>query len=325
MTLSEMLADCYQKLDYATSPQTAVTTRLTGLLNETLAEVVSEPGIGAWIARQTPPLVVASVANQAVYAIPSPGLDRIDAITDRTNDRRLDMRTFDWYRHVEPDPAANTGTPEAWVPMGFSAVLKQPSNASQLFLDSTAAGDTQVATITAMMSDGHVRTITATLTGTTGVTLSATHTTIVQVQRFTLASAAVGTVTLTEDAEGGTILATIPIGKSHSRYTQFALWPTPSAAVDYYLDGDWQPATLSVTTDEPPLPGRFHRVLVDGALWREFVKRDDTRADYQRQAYRKGLSDLRYYLTCPPDFLPTKGAGTMERSRYGAYYPATRW
>lgn len=324
MTRTELLADLYRRLGYTSSPASDVTTRLTAFLDETVSELASEPGLSPYLARLTPPLVVASVASQAVYAVPSPGLDRITAVTDRTNDRRLAARSFEWYRSIEPDPVATSGTPEAWIPMGISAVAKQPSNASALFVDSTSASDTGTATALVMTSDGQLRTVSVVMTGITGVTLSSTVTTITQVLRFTLSAVAVGTVTLLEDAEGGTILATVPPGKAFSRYTTFALWPTPAAAVDYYIDGDVHLAGFSVATEEPLLPARFHHLIVEGAIWREYLKRDDTRADYYRKMYEHGVSQLRYFLTCPPDFLPSRSGRMLERSRLGAYYPADR-
>ena len=47
MTLSEMRADLYRRFNYAASPATDVTTRLTAFLNETQNEILSEPGMEA--------------------------------------------------------------------------------------------------------------------------------------------------------------------------------------------------------------------------------------------------------------------------------------
>lgn len=324
MTYTEILADLYRRLNYASSPQADVTTRLTAFVNDTLHDLASEPGLGAYLTSQQPPLVVPTVANQATYAVPSPGLERISSITDRSNDRRLEMRSFDWYRMVEPDPTSNTGTPELWVPLGMQAVAKQPSDASQVFADSTSASDTNTAYVQGMDASGHVRSLSVSMTGTTAVTLSASVT-LVSVEKFYLSSAAVGTVTLHEDASGGTELARIIPGRTSSRYLTYALWPTPASAIDLYLEGEYHPMAWTVGTDEPPLPARFHHVLTDGAEWRELFYRSDSRHDMARARFEKGVSQLRYFLTCPPDHLPTRSGAVMERSRYGAYYPATRW
>jgi hypothetical protein len=62
-------------------------------------------------------------------------------------------------------------------------------------------------------------------------------------------------------------------------------------------------------------------VLIDGALCREYELKDDTRAGRARQRYERGVSQLRYFVTCPPDFLPVAGSMVTERNRLGAYYP----
>ena len=111
MTLSTLLADLYRKLNYDTSPAATVTTRLTAMLNEALDDLMSDPGIGPFLSLDVPPLTFASVADQQVYALLT---DRIDAITERTNDRKLIQKDLSWWRGVQPDPTDNTGTPEVW-------------------------------------------------------------------------------------------------------------------------------------------------------------------------------------------------------------------
>jgi hypothetical protein len=275
--------------------------------------------------RSEPPVTIASVASQSVYTTPAP-FTRILAVTERTNDRRLVLRSMDWWRDADPDPTANTGTPEAWVPLGFVGVAKQPSDASELFVDSTSASDVSTAYLEGYRTGGYRFATEVTMTGTTAVTFDSTLTDIVQVTKFYLLSPAVGTVTLHEDASGGTELARVPIGQTFSRYQGFALWPTPASAITYYLDGDIELPRMIQPTDEPPFPARFHRILVDGALALEWEKKD--RPDLAATAmarFNKALRDLRYHLSCPPDDLPSHHHATFARSRLGAGYPATDW
>src|SRR5689334_618242 len=100
-----MLSELYRRHGYPTSPSSAVTTRLTAFLNECQQELLSEPGLRTWLARHEPPLTFASVASRATYGVPTPS---IDAIVDRTNLVRLEARSLDWYRSVEPDPTTRT-------------------------------------------------------------------------------------------------------------------------------------------------------------------------------------------------------------------------
>lgn len=325
MTLTQMLQELYRRFGYATSPASEIATRFTALLNETLQEVISEPGLGAVLTRNEPLATVASVASQAVYAVVAP-TSRIAAVTDRTNERRLEQRSLSWYRSLAPDPTADTGTPEAWVPLGFQAVAVQPSNASEIFVDSTSASDTGTAYLEGIRTGGYPVTLSVSMTGTTAVSLGTAYTDLIQITKFYISAAAVGTVTLHEDASGGTELARIPIGQQFSRYEAFALWPTPADAVTYYLESERELPDMANGADQPPFPARFHRILVDGAAYREALKKDDTRAEDYRGKYTRGLKQFRNFVLYPPDYdAGFPGDQVDGGSNLGAWYPSGRW
>ncbi len=214
-----------------------------------------------------------------------------------------------------------TGTPDSWVPLGFIAVSKQPSDASRVFVKSTSASDVQTAFIEGIRTGGYPYTTSVTVAGVTGVDVNTAFTDWIEITKFYLSSPAVGTVTLLEDSGSGTELARIPIGGTFSRYQGLALHPTPAAAITYYVDSERPLPRMVNGSDEPPFPERFHRILIDGVLRREYEKKD--KAEYARaeQRFERGVAQLRYFLTCPPDFLPSRGRD-MERSRLGSYYPA---
>jgi len=323
MNLSAQLAELYRRLNLP-SPPAATTTRLTAFLNDTLQELISEPGIGQWVTEHSPQLTIASVANQAIYTAPYT-VTRIDAIVERANNRRLVLRDWDWYRRANPDQTSFTGTPEAWVPLGFQAVQVQPTAATGLWAASTAAGDTtQTVRVETVQTTGIPFAGSLALNGTTRVQLGSA-TTHLEVTKFYLSATAVGTVSLFDAAASGNTLATIPIGQTFGRWLGFALWPTPASAITYYLDGENSLPDMSQSNDEPPLPVRFHRVLVDGAEWREYQKTNDDRATVARKKYEHGVASLRYFVTCPPDFLPSRRGDAVARSRFGSQYPATRY
>lgn len=323
MNLSTMLADLYRRLNYATTPATEVSTRLTAFVNASLQELMSEAGVGAWLTRNEPPVTFDTVVGQAVYASP---VARIDAISDRSNRERLTLQSMDWYRRVDPDPTAHTGRPESWVPLGFSAVATPPvpsdPQATGLWAVSTSASDTAIVVrLDTVRTGGVTFSGSATLTGTSRVQISSLtdHT---QVAKFSLSAAAVGAVSLYTMSSGGTALATIAIGQTFSRYQALALWPTPSSVLTYTVDSERELADLSSATDEPPLPARFHRVLIDGALQREYEKREQPElSELARRRYEQGVRDWRYFVTCPPDYLPVLGRSRVERSRLGGNYP----
>lgn len=322
MTLTTMLADLYRRLNFQSSPAAAVTTRLTAFINETIYEITSLPGIGDAIALNGP-VTFASVANQATYGLPQ-SVKRVIAITDRTNDARLGMRTFDWYRTHEPDPTANTATPVAWIPIGHARVHTQPSAAGELSIKSTVAGDTtQVATVVSIRSNGLPVTVTATLNGLAAVNfLFADHTEVVD---FFLSAVPVGAVTLHQGSGGtGAELGLIATDQTMSHYQRIALWPTPSAVLTYHVDYERNMFELTAGNDEPPFDRRFHRLVVLGARAKEYEKMNDSRYEIAKREYDQGLGELRYYVHNPPDYLPVMGQGRRpaKRSRLGPYYPA---
>ena len=321
MTLGTILSDLYRRLNFPSSPASATTTRLTAFVNEGLQELYSLPGMATWVARHQPALTFASIASTPVVTLP-PGISRVEAIRDTTNDWTLAMLSRDEYQRREPDPSSITGTPSHWVPMGFSAVAKQPADASLLFIKSTAAGDTtQTVRIEGIRTGGYPTSASATLTGTTAAGIGSFGD-FIQVTKFYLSAVGVGAITLHEDSGAGTELAQIPIGETFSRYEQIALWPTPSAAITYTVDAERDYVDMSQSNDEPLFPRRFHRLLVDYALWKEHDKTDDSRAKDAQSRWLKGVSDLRYFLTCPPDFLPVSGrVSSSGPSRLGSWYP----
>lgn len=320
MTLNEMVQDFARRTNFNTAPTHEIRERAEAFLNETLQEIVSEPGISAWIARHEPNLTFASVANQWAYGVIGTG--RIEGIRDRTTLITLEMMGEDEWRRIQPDPSTFTGTPSHWVPYGTVAVAVQPSNASRVFFKSTSASDTQTAFLEGVRTGGYPQRAQVTLTGVTAVDVNTATTDWIEITKVYLSTPAIGTVTVLEDSGSGTELARIPIGESSTAYQGVILYPTPASAITYYVDAERDVARMIHATDVPVLPLRFHRVLVDGALWREYEKRGDEREPTALKRYRKGLSDLRYFVTCPPDFLPISGGSRIERSRLGPYYPA---
>ncbi len=321
MTLNDLEQDCYRRLGYATaSPDTATQTRIRAFLNETQAEILSEPGMGGLLRGS---LTFASVASQATYALPQ-AVARVHAIRETTNDRRLSQQSFDWYRSAYPDPAANTGTADAFVDLGFLGINFQPSDASEIFVDSTSGSDTGTAYLEGYRTGGYFRTLSVTMTGTTAVSLGTAITDFVFLTKFWISAAAVGTVTLHEDATGGTELARIPIGQTHARYRQVALVPTPSSAITYTVDFEWDPQQMSIANDEPLLPPRFHRLLGVGARMKEYEKQDDqARYVAAKAELAEGKRKLKCCLFSQQAGEPNLPGPQGQRiSRLGGFYPA---
>jgi hypothetical protein len=320
MTLADLEADFYRRCNYNTTADSATQARARAFFNETQAEILAEPGMSALLDGT---LTFSSVASQSQYSLPH-ALQSIKRIRETTNDILLEPRSAQWYYANYPDPSANTGTPEFYVDLGYTGIATQPSAATEIFVDSTSGSDTNTAYVEGYRTGGYFRAESETMTGTTGVSLNAAITDWVLLTRFYLSAAAVGDVTLQTTAAGGTELAKIPIGSTVAKYRSIVLVPTPATAITTYtVDFDWDPQNMSVATDEPILPPRFHRLLVTGARAKEYEKLDDAiRYAAAKQEFERELKKLKHFLFCSPDFKPVIGRGPTRLSRLGAYYPA---
>jgi len=186
---------------------------------------------------------------------------------------------------------------------------------------SSSAADTGTAYLEGINA-GTMRAQSVTMTGTTAASFAAAS--VQEVTDFYLSVAAVGTVTLYEDSDAGTALATITIGATRPRYYGFLLWPTPSAAVTYYVDYRRRVVDLVNGTDEPPVGEDVHPMFVAYAVMREAEKTGDTTLASQAKArYDTCLAKLKYQTQTLGDEIPVIGRGRrLGRSRLGGMYPA---
>lgn len=263
MTFDDIRNQCYEGiLGYSTGTIDArVTTYVNRRINRWHRQILSAPGFRSLRKTQ---VTQASVADTFDYGIQ---LEEIHHITERTTNRRLTKRTEDWWRTHFPDPTQFTGTPEYWVPLGYTRTLRRPANASEIFVISTSASDTGTAYVEFIRSGGYPRSLSVTMTGVTGVSLATAITDVVDVIDFFVSAAAVGTITLREDSGTGTVLSQIAIGQSYPRFLRYALAPTPSAAITYYHDGVAPIVDMAQTTDRPLIQDDFHDILVDGPVY----------------------------------------------------------
>jgi len=289
MTRSDLLTKLARRTNKNTTLDTATQNRLLDFLNERQRRILSLPGMQKL--RETT-LTIASVASQADYVLPN--ASRVRRIFETTNDRVLYELSPQDYRLVDPDP--QTGTPEAFVWRGRQAVAVQPSNASELFIDSTSGSDTGTCYLEGVITGGYERSASVTMTGTTAVSLSSSITSWIRVDKLYLSAAAVGTVTLHEDASGGTELARIAIGSTTTDYWGFSLWPTPSGVITYTVDYDRAVTDLAQSNDEPVLPEDFHDLLLLGALQDEYQHMNDGRWQAAREEYETRMRQFRYWV-----------------------------
>src|SRR5690349_922836 len=234
MTVGDLLAMLYRDLNYATTPSTPVTTELKSYLNSAYRAILTDPRC-VRLRDTLQPLTFASVVGQSTYGLPA-NLNRIYAITERDNDRRLVSRSLSELRAMDPG-VTSSGTPWAFVPMGYGPLIYPPASTGIWAASSNAADTTQVVQINGVRASGFASgDVTATLTGTSRVQIG-TFTDYVDVQMVTISAVAVGLVTLYDAASSGNTLAQIPIGQVAPKSFRLQLFPVPGAVITYYVDG----------------------------------------------------------------------------------------
>lgn len=318
MNLQDLERITYRRLGKPnpTSPDSEVQTRIRQFLNERHRRLLR-----MFPQLRDDVLTFASVSGTPRYALPEQGVARVNRIWETTNDRTLEMWSLSRLRAEDPDPQSST--PWAWVPLSYTQVHTQPSDASEVFAKSTSASDTtQTIYVEGIITGGYRRTASVTLTGATAVTLASAITNFIQIDKCYLSAAAVGIVTLHEDSGSGTELSRIAIGDTYAKFLSFLLYPTPSGAVTYTCDITRAVGDMSNATDEPLLPVDFHDLLAVGARLDEYEKADDSRRKIAEVEWDEGVKELTSWIVAHPDYSPSLGGGSPGISRLGAWYPA---
>jgi hypothetical protein len=320
MTFSEILTDIYSRTNKPSSPEAETIARIKRFVNQRHRTLLSTPGIDQF---RDSTSSFASVAGTARVALPQ-ALTRINRIFETTNDRRLMEKDLDWLRTV--DPQQTSGTPIAYVPLGYQYVAAQPSDASQIWVKSSSASDVGTAYIQGIRTGGILGSSSVTMTGTTAVQIGS-FSDWIEITKFYVSSAAVGSITLHEDSGVGTELAQITIGRTRPYYFVILLWPTPSAVTTYYFDFTREILDLVNDTDEPYLPTDYHDLLSIGGRMDEYEKMDDSRYATAKADYKTKYDSLQFFIhgRGSERLIPRSLSGRVGISDLGGWYPADVW
>ncbi len=325
MNFYEMQQAVYDDLNYSLSaPSPLVVTRVKRWLNEGHKHLLRLPGMTGL--RQGS-LSFNTVANQKSYGL-AQAFDKLpDAITQESNNWRLQYRTRDWFRTVDPGQTDN-GNPYVWIPDGLMPVLRHPdTSGSGLWAVSTNAGDTaQSVVLSGIRLSGDIdHAAPTTLTGTSRVAIGAL-TDYVTVLSFVVSSSTLGNIELYDAAAAGNLLARIPAGRTSVQYQAIRLWPTPAAVLSYRVDGQFAIDDLVADTDVPFLPTSYHDMLPVYARMRSYQKDgDNDRAAIAGQEWSSWTARLMMYQQFPPDYIPVPGRlgeGRIGWNDLGGAYPA---
>ena len=323
MTFVGLRQDVYRDTGFSDSPAAAIVTRVGGWLNKAQRTLLRDPRLTD-LRQGTLPIT--SVIGVSQYAIPQ-AMERIDAIVQQTNDRRLRFMSRDLYRQMDP-AERSTGTPDCWVPEGVRPVFTLPSVVNSagtgLWVASSSAGDTtQKAHITGIRANGdQVAQQEVTLTGTTVAQLG-TFTDIVIVTEFTVSATCAGAISLYADNGKVNVLARVPIGRTSVQYQVIRLWPTPAEVLTYLIDGQFDIVDMVKDDDIPMLPESFHDLLAEYARMKEYERTGEKRFAIAAQNWATGMALLRNYVEFPPDYFPVAGSMTtgLRRNNLGPWFP----
>lgn len=317
MNLTAILADSYRRLGFGTSPDSEVTTRLTEFANQTIKEILSDPILQKARNRT---LAFSTIASVSTVALPQAIAD-IERIVDRVNQFPLIEVDQAWMRSNDPGKLVTSTNPQNWAAINYqSAIARQPADASQILVKSTAAGDTtQTAYIEVVDSNGSLIQASVVLTGTTAVNIGPSDT--VDIIDFYLSAAAVGAVTLNEDTGLGTQLTRLPIGATRSRYVVVELFPQPSSVMTLYADCEMNITNLVNGTDEPLIEDEFCEAIIHGVRRREYQKRE--KADMATAAWKDAMPILARMKHKQHKRTGRSNDSAPNRwSQLGPYYPA---
>lgn len=120
----------------------------------------------------------------------------------------------------------------------------------------------------------------------------------------------------------GTQLAAIPAGQASATCLGIQLWPTPTTVITYALDYVRKIPEVVAGPDEPLLPEDFHWLLVEGALIKEWTKKDDSRRMAALQDYDGGLRSLRSWVNSNQDTVASLRRIPQRISLLGPNYPS---
>jgi hypothetical protein len=325
MNLTALLGDYNRRMRYPTAPPSAVTVRSTAYANETHRDLLTLPALTK-LRDRVLPVTLSANARQGLPPI----IQRIHNIVDRTNNFKLEQVPLTELRQDDPAQANTGGYGMRYAVIGLQEVAIQPTTTgSGLWIASSAIADTGVVSVEAarLGSFPFYDQQTTSLIGTTRVSVKSINTTGVQtdyieVDRFYLATAAGGYISLYDAAVAGNELARIPIGRTFSRYLTIELYPVPTAAYTVYIDCTITVPDLVNGTDEPLLWEDFHDLIVLGMRVKEYEFLDDNRALAARGDYQRRVADLLTFVLDDPDRIASLRPTAMRWSQLGGQFPA---
>jgi hypothetical protein len=317
---------------YQAEPKPGVQDRVRRYLNEGLERVLRRPRLKNLRVGAMP---FTSVAGQGFYGMPML-FERIDYLIDLTNGRRLAFRTRDWYRYLDPR-VMTSGVPWAWIPEGIGPVLRQPkmdgTGKTPVYIFAQFPDDTtQTVRISGMYTTGHDVGFEAKLNGTTPVLAGYPEReyqiTLIQLNATTRGWVYVNDLPDSTGIPPWQFVAMIVAGTLSSRHLGVRLYPTPTDAIQYEVEGQRVIPRMTRDEDEPPFAADFHEMLQCYARARMYRKEGRLQQSQTEMAeFERFALDLTAHVEYPVSYRPVAGKISAEGrgwSDLGPWYPADR-
>lgn len=324
MNLGELESTLYDRLGFASSPDSAITRRIRRMINDSHREILGKRAFSRLLRT---PITCSSVANDPLMVLPQ-AATKIIIISDRVNNRNLTPISLQDVRYRDPGLNFTGSIPDAYAVVNFAAsVALQPTGLVDTFAisDSASDGSGISVSVEGVITGGYYRHVSIAMNGVTAVQLNTSPWFFTHISKFYLSASAAGNVTLRSTSGAGTELARIVKSRSFPRYTQVHLSATPSTAIVYTCDVELHIEDMHAANDEPLLPENFHWLLECGAMRKEFLKREKLALWKIEDAnWRQGISDLRGWLSSQGGVSAAgqRGSGGRQLSQLGSNYPA---
>lgn len=322
MQLIDIERTVYDRLNYDYTPGNAIFRRIRRHINLTHRAILRQREFS--VLRKAV-LTTTSVANSPYMVLPQ-AATKIHTISDRLNNRNLDVLSLKDIRYRDPGLKFSGAIPDAYAVLNWSArVAMDPSTADKLYVvsDNVLDGAGVKVYIEGTITGGLPQKSWVTMNGLTAVQCGPS--TWEHISKFYLTAPAAGTVTLKQTSSVGTELARIVAGRSSAMYTSVHLTPTPSSAFTYYCDVDLYVSDMEVETDEPLVPDDYADVLIWGAMRMEYLNKEKL-SEYgvATTYYKDALSELSAYIRSRGgvSVFGQRSGQNRQFSQLGAYYPS---
>ena len=322
MNLTQIENTCYRRLRFTAQPPAPIATRIREEINEVHSDICSRPDLQKL---RDDTIAITATANKARTGLP-PTVARVNGITDRTNNYRLQEVTLEDLRRFDPAQANTTSYPQFYAVVGNQPVQIQPAAATGLWAVSSSTADTtQKIYVETILTGGYPNAVlqnVTVLTGQTRVQIGA-RTDNIEVTRLYVDMPCAGFISLYDASTSGNELARLPIGETWSRYLAVEWWPIQTADVTEYADIQRTIYDLVNGTDEPLFPPDFHEVIIQGVLEREyFLASDMQRSLLAKSNYDKGVADIIGWVMNDGGRVASLRPYGGQWNRLGPTYPA---